>query len=172
MHTSHIQFVMVSDANSLKWKPPSENSIDFQLHLRFPPSPHNPSEPDYTSKPAFLLYQWLGSSSTSAGGAEYEFFDYLEMTDAEWEEVKQSGEQYDERVVEVCWNKEASGGAGSWRIMRFRDDKPHGNHKSIVTKILTSIKDGVELDVVSVFFFPIIPTTFASLPKTAFWFVG
>lgn len=80
------------------------------------------------------------------------------MTDAEWEEVKQSGEQYDERVVEVCWNKEASGGSGSWRIMRFRDDKPHGNHKSIVTKILTSIKDGVELDVVS--HFPLLLSSF------------
>lgn len=136
-----------ADTSSLKWKPPSENSIDFQLHLRFPPSAHNPSEPDFTQKPAFLLFQWLGSSGSRS---EYEFFDYLEMSDQAWEEIKESGEQYDERVVEVCWDKTLGEfGNGSWRIMRFRDDKPHGNHKSIVGKILTSIKDGVELDVVS-----------------------
>ena len=87
----------------------------------------------------------MGSSSSSGHGAEYEFFDYLEMTDEEWEDIVASGEQYDERIVEVCWNKEEA----TWKIMRFRDDKPHGNHKSIVGKILTSIKDGVELDVVS-----------------------
>jgi len=34
----------------------------------------------------------------------------------------------------------------------MRDDKPDGNHKSIVDKILQSIRDGVELEAVSVDF--------------------
>ena len=34
-------------------------------------------------------------------------------------------------------------------MMRFRDDKPHGNHRSIVEDIVQSIADGVEKDTVS-----------------------
>lgn len=65
----------------LKWKPPSENSIDFKLQLRFPPSRHDPSEPDYTAKPAFLLYAWQGNKRSD----DYEFFDYMDVPDDEWD---------------------------------------------------------------------------------------
>lgn len=59
--------------------------------------------------------------------------------------MKESGEQYDDRIIEVCWNAEV----GGWKMMRIRDDKPHANHKSIMQKILISIEDGVELGAVS-----------------------
>ncbi len=59
--------------------------------------------------------------------------------------LKKSGEQVDDRVVEVHWDPAIS----RWRMMRFRDDKPHGNHKGVVENILSSIADGVEKDVVS-----------------------
>jgi mRNA guanylyltransferase len=99
---------------------------------------------------------WLGQT-------EYEFFDYMDVDDVEWERyvmtppllgstwprlmssMKQTGEQYDDRIVEVCWDTEQD----TWRIMRIRDDKPAGNHKSIVNKILVSIRDGVEIEAVS-----------------------
>ena len=68
----------------LKWKPASENSIDFKLRLRFPPSPHDPDTPNFTAKPAFLLYTWLGGSANS--NSSYEFFDSMDMSDEEWEE--------------------------------------------------------------------------------------
>ena len=55
-----------------------------------------------------------------------------------------SNEQLDERVVEVHWDSAAE----HWRMMRFRDDKPHGNHKSVVENIIKSIADGVEKDTV------------------------
>lgn len=54
--------------------------------------------------------------------------------------LKADGEQLDDRIVEVHWDAELSG----WRMMRFRNDKPNGNHKSVVEAIIKSIADGVE----------------------------
>jgi mRNA guanylyltransferase len=59
--------------------------------------------------------------------------------------MKLSGEQYDDRVVEVHWDPARS----HWRFMRFRDDKPNGNHRNVVENIIQSIADGVEKDAVS-----------------------
>jgi mRNA guanylyltransferase len=61
-----------------KWKPPSENSVDFKLVLRFPPSTTNPSQPDYHTKPVFALHVWLGRE-------DYEPFDVLRLEDDDWE---------------------------------------------------------------------------------------
>lgn len=59
--------------------------------------------------------------------------------------MKESGEQYDDRIVECCWSTEI----GAWRMMRTRDDKPNANHKDIMKKIMISIQDGVEIEAVS-----------------------
>jgi mRNA guanylyltransferase len=56
--------------------------------------------------------------------------------------MKATGQQYDDRIVEVSWDKEKE----SWRFLRFRDDKPDGNHFSVVQNIIESIIDGVEVD--------------------------
>ena len=63
---------------SLKWKPPSENSVDFRLELRFPPSKANPETLDYYAKPVFVLLVWTG-------GNKYDYFDTMRVTDEEWE---------------------------------------------------------------------------------------
>ncbi|KAI0748523.1 mRNA capping enzyme, catalytic domain-containing protein [Daedaleopsis nitida] len=124
-----------TDPNILKWKPPSENSIDFKLVLRFSPTPGKTGVPDFQTKPIFELHVWCGES-------RYEFYDIMHVEDDEWERMKTSNEQLDDRIVEVHWDV-----AGEcWRMMRFRSDKPNGNHKSVVDNIIKSIADGVEKD--------------------------
>ncbi|KAJ9094494.1 hypothetical protein QFC21_006033 [Naganishia friedmannii] len=127
-------YVIGTDEMILKWKPPLENSIDFKLELRFPPTAKDANMPDYTVKPMFVLLTNMGRN--------YDFFDTMVVTDAEWEAIKESGVQWDERIVECHWDPEYD----SWRFMRFRDDKTDGNHWSVVQKIIESIRDGVELE--------------------------
>ena len=77
--------------------------------------------------------------------------------------MKTSGDQLDDRVVEVHWDPELQG----WRMMRFRDDKPNGNHKSVVDNIIKSIADGVEKDTVR-----LVPSSLSPLRAhllTSFW---
>ncbi|CAK5264663.1 unnamed protein product [Mycena citricolor] len=122
-----------TDPNILKWKPPSENSIDFKLVLRFPPLSNDPTQPDFHAKPVFVLNMWCGDE-------RYEQYDVMYVEDSEWESMKASGDQYDDRIVEVHWDPSKN----HWRFMRFRDDKLHGNHRSVVESIVSSIADGVE----------------------------
>lgn len=79
---SAAQLTMAQWVNRLKWKPPSENSIDFKLELRFPPQRGKPSEPDFFAKPAFILNEWKGGSGNNA---KYDYFDMMEIDDAKWE---------------------------------------------------------------------------------------
>ncbi|KAJ3995452.1 mRNA guanylyltransferase [Lentinula boryana] len=130
-------YIPGTDSNIIKWKPPTENSIDFKLILRFPPLPSSPSQPDFRAKPIFLLHVWCGDQN---GSPRYEQYDKMHVDDDEWEKMKASGQQFDDRIIEVHWDPYVVG----WRMMRFRDDKPNGNHKNVVENIITSIADGVE----------------------------
>ncbi|EGF98994.1 uncharacterized protein MELLADRAFT_45847 [Melampsora larici-populina 98AG31] len=127
-----------TDPKILKWKPPSENSIDFRLELRFPPRADDPTEADFFGKPIFVLMMNCGNDGET-------FFDTLEMSDQEWHERKLRREQLDNRVVEVVWNSKLQ----TWKILRFRDDKKDGNYRSVVYSIIQSIQDGVEADELS-----------------------
>lgn len=60
--------------------------------------------------------------------------------------MKVSGEQFEDRIVEVHWDPTIEG----WRMMRFRDDKPAGNHIGTVESVIQSIRDGVEKETVRV----------------------
>jgi len=85
----------------------------------------------------FLLHVWCGGEGANA---KYEDYDDMYVKDDEWEELKKSAEQVDDRIVEVHWDSVLS----RWRMMRFRDDKPNGNHVTVVENIIQSIADGVE----------------------------
>ncbi|KAH9466871.1 hypothetical protein MJO28_000519 [Puccinia striiformis f. sp. tritici] len=122
-----------TDPKIMKWKPPSENSIDFRLELRFPPLSDDPTEADFYAKPLFVLMMNCGKEGE-------QFFDTLEMSDQEWTERKEKREQLDNRVVEVVWDAPRN----TWKILRFRDDKRNGNYRTVVFAIMDSIRDGVE----------------------------
>jgi mRNA guanylyltransferase len=68
----------------LKWKAPSENSIDFKLELRFPAILGHSTEPDYTAKPVFILNAYHGDDRQRQE-PRYEYFDIMEVDDSEWE---------------------------------------------------------------------------------------
>lgn len=106
--------------------------------------------------PLFLLYVW-------EGGRKYSYYDLLTVTEPEWEEwdcllqftsrthtlarMKRSKVQYDDRVIEARWDLKR----GAWRLMRLRDDKPDGNHRDVVEKVVQTILDPVrESDVSNV----------------------
>ncbi|SNX87536.1 related to mRNA guanylyltransferase [Melanopsichium pennsylvanicum] len=149
-------YVMGTDPKILKWKPPNENTIDFKLILRFPPDLERDPRgnlPNLCVMPFFELHQFLGASASE----DYEFFDELWVEPEEWRQMVESGEQFDDRIVECVWSVDTSPATEPyisqgltlpprWRMMRIRDDKHHGNHVSIVEKILKSIRDGVEAD--------------------------
>ena len=134
-------YVFGTNPKILKWKPPHENTIDFQLQLRFPPDTHTDpsgSTPDYAAKPLFQLWQ-------HDSGLTHTPFDWLDMSDDEWERWKLSGQQLDDRIVECAWHSSPEQGEApaTWHIKRLRDDKTSGNHKSTVLRILQSMQDAV-----------------------------
>jgi hypothetical protein len=125
-------------ALSLKWKAPCQVSIDFRLELKFPPTTDNAAEPDFTAKPAFRLL-----ANHAPGPPQY--FDVLNVSDDQWAEWKRSGEQYDDRIVEVTWDKCDE----RWVFQRLRTDKLEGNHITVVEDLIRCIQRGVECHTVS-----------------------
>ncbi|KAK3829729.1 MAG: mRNA capping enzyme, catalytic domain-containing protein [Linnemannia gamsii] len=126
------EYVPSTNVKMLKWKPPSENTIDFRLSLEFPT---NQGVPDYNQKPQFVLHEWQG-------GQLYNRFGLMSVDDGLWDHWKSTSTHLQNRVVEVS----CSPNDHSWRFFRFRDDKEHGNHSSVVRKVQESIRDGVERD--------------------------
>lgn len=125
-------YVFKTDEMILKWKPPSQNTVDFLLSLEFPlVNQENEEFLDYDAKPICHLKIWKG-------GERYQLVDVMHLTDDEWEQLKSLNEPLDDRIVE-CYQDDKH----RWRYMRFRDDKDNGNHFTIFTKVINSIEDCV-----------------------------
>ncbi|KAJ1983263.1 Dcp1p-Dcp2p decapping enzyme complex alpha subunit [Dimargaris verticillata] len=125
-------YVLGTSNKMLKWKPAHENSVDFRVHLEYP------SGKQYPDKPIFRLHIWQG-------GEAYTPFAEMAVTDAEWERFVQDKVDLENRIVEANYDPSHCPPA-EWRFMRFRNDKPHANHISILDKILQSIREGVTSD--------------------------
>lgn len=68
----------INSKTSLKWKPPSENSVDFLLQLKFPALANDHYEPDFSAKPKFMLMMNCGREGNL-------YYDTMEVDDDEWE---------------------------------------------------------------------------------------
>ncbi|KAG0056960.1 Dcp1p-Dcp2p decapping enzyme complex alpha subunit [Gryganskiella cystojenkinii] len=122
--SSVAPYVPSTNSKMLKWKPPGENTVDFKLSLQFQAN---------SQKPRFMLSEWQG-------GQNYTPFGEMVVDDGLWEHWRSTSTVLDQRVVEVNYSPEVNG----WRFFRFRDDKEHGNHSTVVRKVVESIRDGVE----------------------------
>jgi mRNA guanylyltransferase len=132
-------YVSGTDQHILKWKPPHENTVDFRLQMGEFPRDDDGDE-DFDQKPEMELLVYHGNRN------DYRFFAPLHVTDAEWESMKAMNQMFDHRVIE-CWREKDT---GNWRpkieedgTPRFRDDKDHGNHFTVVESVLESIEDAV-----------------------------
>lgn len=126
-----------TDHTLFKWKPAEENSVDFKLSMTFKRLPDG-SE-DYETTPLFELFAYHGDSRRE----DYRFYAEMYVDQSDMERIKQEGDRrggLNNAIVECHLDAQ-----GRWRFMRLRDDKLHGNHISVIAKVLISIEDGVTM---------------------------
>lgn len=130
-----------TDETLLKWKPAEENSVDFMLRIRFKFNAQG--EQDFDSMPDLGLFAFHGEDRRTHE-ADYRFYADLFADERDWERLKEEGTRHhglEGLIVECNLDKESR-----WRFMRVRDDKQHGNHVTVIGKVLNSIRDGVTMD--------------------------
>ncbi|ORX66075.1 mRNA capping enzyme alpha subunit [Linderina pennispora] len=113
----------------MKWKPAGENSIDFRVRV---------IASSTTSPPEIELLAWHG-------GNDYRPFAKMAMRPEDWDRTFSRISSFSGSIVEVSYTPDYCP-PHVWKFMRFRNDKPHGNHISVVDKIIASINDSMELD--------------------------
>lgn len=113
--------------------------MDFKVQLFFPGG-SLPGVKDYQAKPRIDLLVWQG-------GDNYRFFAELGITAEEWKSQFGDNPNYmNGKIIECNYDPELQQGlnlVSPWRFMRYRDDKPDGNHQSTVDNVLRSIHDAV-----------------------------
>ena len=103
----------------IKWKPPSENTVDFLLQVK-----------KTVNGDEYYISIFNGSKG-------YQFESDFEFG-SDLEKVK--GQKLHGRIIEC---KYVPNWPHFWRFSRFRDDKPDANHISTFVKVKKSIQDNV-----------------------------
>ncbi|CAD6500545.1 BgTH12-06255 [Blumeria graminis f. sp. triticale] len=125
-----------SDPKILKWKPETENSIDFRLRLEFPQiQPDDSSAEHCLNLSGLPIFHLLINAGEKEGDVRFSTM-HVEMD--EWEAFKAETKPVNNRIVE-CFMDEKK----RWRYMRFRDDKINANYTSTVDSVIESITDRV-----------------------------
>lgn len=129
-----------TDETLLKWKPADENSVDFRLHLEYETGTQV-SE----SVSEYQLLAYHGEGGRSHGVTDTYFkFGVMHVSEDDWPRLELEKLRHNntlEGLVVECILDEQK----RWRFMRVRDDKQHGNHITVIEKILQSIEDGVTM---------------------------
>ncbi|KAJ2378043.1 Dcp1p-Dcp2p decapping enzyme complex alpha subunit [Coemansia sp. RSA 2607] len=114
----------------IKWKPANENSVDMLAHV---------VDQGAGRPPMVQLYVW-------EGGNRYVFYGFLALTQKEWDEViwpaRGDRDSINGCVLEVLYDPDYCPPA-EWRFMRVRSDKTNANHLTVVSRVRTSIDDGL-----------------------------
>ena len=135
-----------TDENIIKWKPATENTVDFRMSLEFPPVIMNGNHASYEEEkdwnvnydalPKLHLYVRGGDRDQYRSNGE------MFVEPEEWEEMKRYAVERQDglegAIVESHKDEE-----GRWRFNRFREDKTEANYFSVVNKVLESIEDAV-----------------------------
>ena len=145
--------LFTKDELLLKWKPSSENSVDFKLILKFE-NDSDINKINFDKMPLLDLYVWKGGEDKSfianpntiytnkdlkVLNETYSKFGRLKLDDSTWNKLVNKNEPLNGRIVE-CYKNELQ----EWCFLRFRDDKLQGNHINVVSNILSSIQDNVK----------------------------
>jgi mRNA guanylyltransferase len=143
-----------TDPHILKWKPPSENTVDFLLHIGWTMIKPEPSDPNQTLFEDFhSMPEDLGLYVNYGEGGRYERHGTLYLTTEEWDMLKAMNRPLQDVIVE-CYLEEISPSNGMnghgqsgpvkrWRYHRLRDDKDEANHISTFESVIDSIEDHV-----------------------------
>ncbi|KAL9632930.1 MAG: hypothetical protein Q9164_004999 [Protoblastenia rupestris] len=131
-------YVHGTDEQILKWKPETENSIDFRMHLQFPIVDAESDDEDDSPYPDYSAFPQANLSVFGGDKDPDKYYGTMVLEPQEWEMMISLNRPLNHRIVECYLDKQHQ-----WRFLRFRDDKKEANHISTVESVMQSIQDKV-----------------------------
>lgn len=151
-----------TDDHILKWKPPSDNTVDFLLNITWAKTEPDPDDPDQSLQDDYFAFPESFGLYIHCGNDGYAPVGEMYVEPSEWETWKTLNRPLQNSIVE-CFQENVSNGPpnghngskgfsnGSngtehlrrWRFHRFRDDKIDANHITTFQSVIESINDHV-----------------------------